>query len=412
MIGFGIMENLIIEFLSERDYDIRKTNNARWIDQKCAIDVVSVIADCIIDYVKENDGVDSCFTAKDIWDHPYSAEVIGDYFNKVHVLNTKARNEYDKFFAQPIELFAYSNVLLKFKKGNRNFYRINNYDILEYISFGDKFAYKFLVKYISKVLSDSDLLDSFEDFFVYQTPEQYKETKDNFVTFTISHTPINNAVEVRRIFIKVMNPLACFNKSLGTRRGHISNEIITFPDLRYAQKNFRDIYANKPGDITRQEWEETSDYKQLLNVVEHKTNKAMKFLRQFNQKYRNGFTEVCDENKVIGTQLHHIFPRSRFPELSYYYENIIVLTPNQHFLYAHPNNNTSEISISYQKTMLLEKSKRIDENISNEDIETIFSFDRLVEVINKGFEKDYDVIDNSYKNTVSIINECYSEFNE
>ena len=35
------MEDLIIEFLSENDYDVRKTNNARWIDQKCAIDVVS-----------------------------------------------------------------------------------------------------------------------------------------------------------------------------------------------------------------------------------------------------------------------------------------------------------------------------------------------------------------------------------
>ena len=104
-----------------------------------------------------------------------------------------------------------------------------------------------------------------------------------------------------------------------------------------------------------------------------------------------------------------MFPKSRFPELSYYYENIIVLTPDQHYLYAHPNNRTSEISIPYQKTMLLEKSKRIEENISNEDVETVFSFDKLVEVLNTGFEKDYDVIDNSYENTISIINECYSE---
>ena len=403
------MEDLIIEFLSENDYDVRKTNNARWIDQKCAIDVVSVISDCIINYVNENDDPDLCFTAKDIWDYPYSAEVIGDYFNKVHVLNTKARNEYDKFFSQPIELLAYSNVLLKHKKGSRNFYQINNYEILEYISISEKFAYNFLVKYISKVLSDSDLMDSFDDFFVYQTPEQYKETKDNFVTFTISHTPINNAVEVRRIFIKVMNPLACFNKSLGTRRGHISPEVITFSDLRYNQKNFRDIYANKPKDVTRQEWERSSEYKSILNVIEHKTNKAMKFLRQFNQKYRGGYTEVCDEHRGMGTQLHHIFPRSRFPELSFCYENIIVLTPDQHLLYAHPNNHTSEISIPYQKVMLEEKCKRIDENILNDSVDTIFSFDRLVQILNKGFDKDYDIVDNTYKDTLSIIDDCYSE---
>ena len=49
------MEELIDILLESNNYDVRKTNNARWIDQKCAIDVVSVIADCIIDYVKEND---------------------------------------------------------------------------------------------------------------------------------------------------------------------------------------------------------------------------------------------------------------------------------------------------------------------------------------------------------------------
>ncbi|MGM9849837.1 MAG: restriction endonuclease [Bacilli bacterium] len=402
-------DEVIYDFLSSYDYDIRKTGNARWIDQKCAIDVVSIIADCVINYVTEKQDEEIVFTAKDIWDFPYSAEIIEDCFNKVHVLNTTARNEYDKFFAQPLELLAYSKVLNKDKQGNRNFYSINNFELLEYISISERFAYNFLVKYISKVLEDSNLLDSFDEFFTYQTQEQYKETKDNFVNFTIEYTPINNIVEVRRIFIKVLNPLACFNKSLGTYRGHISNEIISFPDLRYSNKNFRDIYANKPGNITRKEWEKTEEYKSILNVIEYKKNKAMRFLRGFNDKYRNGYTEVCDEHRGVGTQLHHIFPKSRFPELSYYYENIIVLTPDQHFLYAHPNNNTSEISISYQKTMLLEKSKRIDENISNEDIETIFSFDRLVEVLNKGFEKDYDVIDNSYKNTVSIINECYSE---
>ena len=121
-----------------------------------------------------------------------------------------------------------------------------------------------------------------------------------------------------------------------------------------------------------------------------------------------GCSEVVDKHRGKGTQLHHIFPRSRFPELSYYFENIVVLTPNQHLLYAHPNNKTSEIDSSYQKTILLEKSKRIDENIKNDDVETIFSFDKLVEVINKGFKKDYDVIGNSYQNTKSIIKECYS----
>lgn len=71
------MNELIDEFLNKYDnYDIRKTNNARWIDQKCAADVVNLIADCVINFVTEKGDKSICFTAKDIWDFSYSADVI------------------------------------------------------------------------------------------------------------------------------------------------------------------------------------------------------------------------------------------------------------------------------------------------------------------------------------------------
>ena len=44
----------IIDFCNKYDYDIRKSGNGRWIDQKCAADVVTVIADCIYNYESEN----------------------------------------------------------------------------------------------------------------------------------------------------------------------------------------------------------------------------------------------------------------------------------------------------------------------------------------------------------------------
>lgn len=38
------MDNATIQrFLDEHDYDVRKTHNGRWIDQKCTMDVVSGI---------------------------------------------------------------------------------------------------------------------------------------------------------------------------------------------------------------------------------------------------------------------------------------------------------------------------------------------------------------------------------
>lgn len=42
------MDNTTIQkFLDEHDYDIRKTHNGRWIDQKCTMDVVCLVSDCI-----------------------------------------------------------------------------------------------------------------------------------------------------------------------------------------------------------------------------------------------------------------------------------------------------------------------------------------------------------------------------
>ena len=49
---------------------------------------------------------------------------------------------------------------------------------------------------------------------------------------------------------------------------------------------------------------------------------------------------------------------SEFPQIADSPENIIVLTPNQHFYRAHPNNKTSIIEKQYQRAIaLLEKNK-------------------------------------------------------
>ena len=59
-----LCQNDIINFLNQRDYDLRKSNNGRWIDQKCAADVVSIVADCILEYNKEH--LIEPFTTKEI----------------------------------------------------------------------------------------------------------------------------------------------------------------------------------------------------------------------------------------------------------------------------------------------------------------------------------------------------------
>ena len=71
----------IINFLNLSDYDIKKSKNARWIDQKCTGDVISIVADCIVEYVNNN-GVDVCFTVKDIWFSEYAKENVMELFSE------------------------------------------------------------------------------------------------------------------------------------------------------------------------------------------------------------------------------------------------------------------------------------------------------------------------------------------
>ena len=371
---------------------------------------MNVIADCIVDYVR-NKGMNIRFRVKDIWKYHYSEEIIEMYFNKPKPSHRAAENEYDKFFSQPIKLLAYSNVLNESKQGRRYTYTVNDFDLLEYISFSDRNAYKFLYYYITQVLEDSDIIYDFNQFFGIQTKMAYEELKDNFYQFNLENTKINGKTESNRIFTKVINPLAYYNRKRGTNRGRLSGDIITYSDLLYNQLNFRDIYSKKPKGITRNEWRRRQDGEvPSIQIDLHKSVRAMNFLRKYNAEYREGCTEVLKGKYIAkGTQMHHIFPRSDFPEISFLKENIVALSPNQHFLCAHPDNDTHRINESYRKVILEEKLERINENITDQRIDTIYSYNTFVEVLNEGFNKDYETNSNDYITAKSILRECYAE---
>lgn len=135
------------EFLKNYDYDIRKTGDARWIDQKCTYDVLSIIADCILEYVDNNPDVE--FTVSDIWHSDYARENVIDIFSKPDP-ELKAKNEYDKYFGQPIKLLGYSKVLNVRKVKNKYFYSINNRVILEKIAVRPLNALNFLYELLLK----------------------------------------------------------------------------------------------------------------------------------------------------------------------------------------------------------------------------------------------------------------------
>lgn len=404
------MDNVMIQaFLDAHDYDIRKTHNGRWIDQKCTMDVLCLVSDCIIEYTRNP--LNKTFTVNDIWHNDYTVKNVQQIFSKPNPMQ-KASNEYDKYFGQPIKLLDASGIIRGEKRGRGYIYSIVNQELLEYISFRERNSFNFLCLYIEKVLKDSGIYRMFEAFFQMQDKNSFKKLKDEYTQFTIDNTPINGTIECGRIFTKVLNPLACKYHKFGAERGHISKDIITQDMIMYNQKNWRDILTEKPKNMTRIEYELTLPKPNEDYMTTYRINRAKRNLRRFNDLYRSGKTEVYDERHIKdpATQIHHIFPVNEYPSIADCLENLIALTPTQHFVYAHPNNNTQYIDRSYQYLCLLSKTGIIRDNLLNKKSEpVIYDFYLYQTVLNTGLktEEFFEVQELDFKGLLNRIEKYY-----
>jgi len=405
-----LTEEQIKKFMAHYNYDIRITHNARWIDQKCTPDVLCIIADCILEFVNSNPEKEY-FSSLDIWHNEYTVQNVESIFKKPNPDQEKARNEYDMFFQQPMEMFAAAGILNKKKDGNRNYYKLWNKMLLEFISIREMNALKFIELYNTKVLKDSGIYHYFEAFFNHPNDDTYEKMKQEFGRFTIFNTPINGKTECNRIFTKVLNPLSFMKNTFGTEKGRMSKGKITKDMLMYNRNNFRDIYVNKPKEMTRGEYYDFLIDKPNANLIKYQSTKAKKLLRVFNDAFNNGLSEVKDELAVgHAINMHHIFPENEFQEISGYVENLIALTPSQHFQKAHPDGNTRIVDKGFQQICLLVKADNIEDNIKNGE-EIIYSFDNFKYVLSVGFDNnEYEEIDNmNFSEIVRLINMEYIE---
>ena len=397
----------IEDYLRQHNYDIRLNNNGRWIDQKCTPDVICIIADCVLDFVNQNDYKGS-FTSTDIWYSNYAETNVREIFNKPSTSSELSQNEYDKFFAQPLEMFANAGILKKWKEGRRNYYSVDNSEILAYISLREKNALTFTTLYCEKVLKDSGLWYSFEEFFQNQTKDGYLKLKERYESFIINNTKINGTTEVRRIFTKVLNPLANKYQKRGTKRGQLSSDIISYSELMYNRANFRDIYSDKPKGVTRTEWKRQHPQQVNVQLYKYQSIKAKKVLRLYNDSFRNSCSEFLDEySGGPAIHMHHIFPEHQFPEISMYLENLIALTPTQHLTKAHPKGHTQQIDLGYQELLLKAKAGRIEEYLLDTDNDGMYSFDNFITVLNVGFDEDNEVTENDFIGVMSVITNHY-----
>lgn len=374
----------IIIYLNQFDLDIRKLGNARFMDQKCTPDVVCFIADCLINLNPQDE-----FTVQDIWNMQYFIKSASAIFGKPSPKNASARHEYDKFIQQPLKMLAYAHVLEVEKRGASNYYRIVNYSILDYIATKERNAYNFLYIYITKVLGDSNLLKIFECFKEVclsgkVTQKDYRELKEKYARFVIGNTPINQVTEVYRIFTKIINVYAAENDIRGTISGRLSKDIISFSDLMYNRKNWRDL--NKAKAQTRKEAVTAEEAKRQEVYDSYQVTKAMNLLRKIQVE-----SEVKDQYaNGDATQVHHIFPKSEFPEIAHYLENLIKLTATQHYTMAHPSNRTQVVNRDYQLVCLLAKSQTIENSLKKVG-EKYYRKESFIYVVNVGLDVELNM---------------------
>ena len=294
-------------------------------------------------------------------------------------------------------------------------YRILNRDVLEYIARNDIFSLRFLQTYIEKVLRDSGIYHYFQSFFDNQDATHYGQLKDAFIRFYHDYTPVKKDYEPKRIFTKVINPLAYKYSKKGSERGRMSKDRITRSDMMYNQDNFRDIYLGKPKEVTRREWLENHPEFDVRNgYFEQMMNRAKRVIRDSMSIFRNNiseltqFSEAHNDNNPA-TQIHHIFPKNEFPEIMHYLENLIAITPNQHFNFAHPNNNTNMIDLGAQKELLVVKTESIKHNLTSGQEEPIYEFTNLLHILYVGWNDD-SVLQIPVDNYVDVIHAINSHY--
>ena len=243
-------------------------------------------------------------------------------------------------------------------------------------------------RYLEKVLSDSGIYKSFEDYknlYLKGTLDSngFNTLKNKFQKFIIGNTNINGVVEVNRIYPKILNIFATQHSLPGTVKGFISKNEFYYTDLMYNRKNWRDIKKDK--NISRQEAE--AEYDILISEKENPYNDYLiqKAITAIRKLYTE--SEVKDQwANGEATQIHHIFPKHKFPQLAHYLENLIKLTATQHYTKAHPSNKTKDINVDYQLVCLLAKTDSIEKSLKKNEM--YYRKESFIYCINTGLTTD------------------------
>lgn len=337
---------------------------ARWFDQKVTFDNFFVVAKAVNLSIQTDE---LWFDRFDIQSSPYLAQELKREYGKPDIDDIFAANEYDKFISQNLNVLANGGVLYSKRKGSR-VYQVSDREMLREICQSERNARTFLIAYLEAILKGFNWWYAFEAYAERQTSEAFADLKASFEDLLVQTMGLgtrqtsNPSVESGRIFAKVLNLLAFQYGVKGAEKGRMMSSIPTRLDLSYNRTNFRDQASGKDKGQTRKVYEKSLEVSYALKPQTNLT----KIMRDV-QKYHHRQSEVPTNSISTACHVHHIFPRSKYPEYADLKENMICLTPGQHYGEAHPKGNTREVDVMYQKTCLFHKLDSVRKSIENGD---------------------------------------------
>ncbi|MCX6751913.1 MAG: hypothetical protein NTZ87_00180 [Candidatus Nomurabacteria bacterium] len=317
-----------------------------------------------------------------------------DYFSKPS--QNLAPGEYNKVSSYQLGLLSYAGILEQVNNRPKK-YKIKKLEALEYMSVNDLNASKFLTEYTEKFLSDNGLITYFQNYKNNPNQANHLIAKDKYWEWAKINTAVKGTdpKHTYRVFNKIFNVYCYKHRIPGEDGSNVTDGPCPYSFLIYNRTNFRD--ENMPTGMTRREYTEKmlSDINTngVVEVVLVQKAKA-----EIKRKY-NGESEIQDVALGFipngGVHIHHILPQSTHRQFALYRENLIALTPGQHFSSAHVQGNTQRVDPIFQKTCLKRKFEHIKESIQNG--EDFYVLSKFIQVINSAF--------NLQLNEASTINE-------
>ncbi len=344
-------------------------------EQKITPDLIWCVAHVVRELVAQDP--QRTFTDKDVRESPVFNALMQDYFSKAP--QEGAENEYNKLSSYQLGVLVFAGVLTQVGMRPKT-YQVVQREILEYVAVNDFNARSFLCAYTIKFIADNGLSPVFESY--QQTPSQdtYQRAKEAYWQWAQVNTAVkgNDRRHTYRVFNKIFNVFCYAHRIPGEDASNVVPGPCPYAFLIYNRENFRD--KDMPTGMTRERYQQEvlAGFEQdgVVETLLQKVKNAMKV------RYHHD-SEIKDPTlgylPGAGVHVHHILPQHSYSQFSLTKENLICLTPGQHYSFAHVAGNTRTINPDFQQICLKTKFAHIKESLqAGEDFYDLREFAKVL----------------------------------